>query len=158
MLKSINAFFCPERDEDGLSLRLWGAQQYDGHSPRVLVSCYQVMRDKFELLVPKLAPWLTDAVEYRPDHLLLRYKGKGSQSVGLRIDRGLWRSLALASRGMPMSLRSPQYSAALQSFITQLYRLEGKPQPMENVFIYNIGLNRLTRVTVDRHSGVYAQQ
>ena len=57
-----------------------------------------------------------------------------------------------------MSLRSPQYSAALQSFITQLYRLEGKPQPMENVFIYNIGLNRLTRVTVDRHSGVYAQQ
>ena len=158
VLKSINAFFCPERDEDGLSLRLWGAQQYDGHSPRVLVSCYQVMRDKFELLVPKLAPWLTDAVEYRPDHLLLRYKGKGSQSVGLRIDRGLWRSLALASRGMPMSLRSPQYSAALQSFITQLYRLEGKPQPMENVFIYNIGLNRLTRVTVDRHSGVYAQQ
>ncbi len=158
VLKAINSFFCPERDEDGLSLRLWGAQQYDGHSPRVLVSCYQVARDKFELLVPKLAPWLTDAMDYRPDHLLLRYRGKSAQPVGLRIDRGLWRALSLAARGMPMGLRSPQYAKSLQTFITQLYRLEANPQPVENVFIYNIGLNRLTRVTVDRHNGVYAQQ
>lgn len=156
VLKAINAFFCPERDEDGMSLRLWGSQQYDGHSPRVLVSCYQIAREKFELLVPKLAPWLTEAMDYRPDHLLLRYKG--AKSVGLRIDRGLWRALSLASRGMPLSLRSPQYATALQTFITQLYRLEGNPQPLENVFLYNIDLSRLTRVTVDRHKGVYVQQ
>lgn len=156
VLKAINAFFCPERDEDGMSLRLWGAQQYDGHSPRVLVSCYQIAREKFELLIPKLAPWLTNAMDYRPDHLLLRYNGVSP--VGLRINRGLWRALSLASHGMPLSLRSPQYATALQTFITQLYHLEAKPQPVENVFVYNIGLNRLTRVTVDRDKGVYVQQ
>jgi len=157
VLKAINAFFCPERDEDGMTLRLWGSQQYDGHSPRVFVSCYQIPREKFELLVPKLAPWLTGAMDYRPDHLLLRYKGDGG-SLGLRIDRGLWRALALASRGMPLSLRSPQYSVALQAFTTQLYRLEANPQTLEDAFIYNIGLGRVTRVTVDRHNGVYVQQ
>jgi len=157
VLKAINAFFCPERDEDGMALRLWGSQQYDGHSPRVLVSCYQIPREKFQLLVPQLAPWLTGVMDYRPDHLLLRYKSDGG-SVGLRIDRGLWRALGLASRGMPLSLRSPQYATALQTFITQLYRLEASPQTLENVFIYNIGLGRVTRVTIDRHNGVYVQQ
>ncbi|GDX92035.1 hypothetical protein LBMAG46_20420 [Planctomycetia bacterium] len=157
VLKAINAFFCPERDEDGMTLRLWGSQQYDGHSPRVLVSCYQIPREKFQLQVPQLAPWLTGAMDYRPDHLLLRYKGDGG-SVGLRINRGLWRALALALRGMPLSLRSPQYAVALQTFITQLYRLEANPQTIENAFIYNIGLGRVTRVTVDRHNGVYVRQ
>jgi hypothetical protein len=156
VLKAINTFFCPERDEDGLSLRLWGAQQYDGHSPRVLVSCYQVPKDKFDLQVPQLAPWLKGAMDYSPDHLLLRYKAKG-QPFGLRIDRGLWRALALAARGLPISLRSPQYSKSLQTFITRLARLEATPQAVENVFVYNLGLSRLTRVTVDRHNGVYAQ-
>lgn len=156
VLKAINSFYCPLRDEDGHYLRLWGAQQYDGHSPRILVSCYQIPKDRFELLIPKLAPWLVGAMDYRPDHLLLRYTGKASHPIGLRIDRGLWRALSLAARGLPLSLRSPQYSQALQTFITKLYRLEGAPQPLENVFVYNIAANRVTRVMVDRHNGVYA--
>jgi hypothetical protein len=157
ILKAINSFYCPLRDEDGHYLRLWGAQQYDGHSPRVLVSCYQIPKDKFELQIPKLAPWLVGAMDYRPDHLLLRYKGKSPEPIGLRIDRGLWRALALAARGLPLSLRSPQYSQSLQTFITKLYRLEGVPQTVENVFVYNIAANRISRVTVDRHNGVYSQ-
>lgn len=157
VLKAINAFFCPERDEDGMALRLWGSQQYDCHSPRVLISCYQIPRERFKLLVPQLAPWLEGAMEYRPDHLLLRYEGDGGR-VGLRIDRGLWRALALASRGMPLSLRSPQYAVALQTFITQLHRLEAKPQTLQDAFIYNIGQGRVSRLAVDRHNGVYVQQ
>jgi hypothetical protein len=157
ILKAINVFFCPERDEDGQSLRLWGSQQYDGHAPRVLVSCYHVAREKFELLVPQLAPWLTGAIDYRPDHLLLLYKS-GAKKIGLRIDRGLWRALSLAARGMPISLRSQQYSTALQAFINQLYRVEAKPRAMESIHIYNVGLGRVTRATVDRTNGVYVQQ
>ncbi len=143
VLKAINAFFCPERDEDGLSLRLWGAQQYDGHSPRVLVSCYQIAKDKFELLVPKLAPWLTDAMDYRPDHLLLRYQGKSGQSVGLRIDRGLWRGARTCRAGDADEFAFP----TIRNVAPDLYHPalpvgQANPQPMENVFIYNTGLNR----------------
>ncbi len=157
VLKAINAFYCPERTEEGTCLRLWGAQQYDGHSPRVLVSCYQIPKEKFVLQVPKLAPWLADAMDYRPDHLLLRYTGKSSSPVGLRIDRGHWRALSLAARGLPVSLRSPQYSQSLQTFITRLYRIEATPQPVESVYIYSITHNRVTRVMVDRQNGMYVQ-
>lgn len=157
VLKAINSFYCPLRDEDGHYLRLWGAQQYDGHSPRVLISCYQIPKDRFELQVPKLAPWLTGAMDYRADHLLLRYTGKTPHPIGLRIDRGLWRALSLAAKGLPLSLRSPQYSQSLQTFITRLYRQEAAPQSLENAFIYNIAVNRVTRLVVDRHNGVYSQ-
>jgi hypothetical protein len=157
VLQAINAFFCPDKAEEGQSLRLWGAQQYDGHSPRVLVSCYQIPKDKFTLQVPKLAPWLDEAMAYRPDHLLLRYKGPSAKPVGLRIDRGLWRALSLAAKGLPIGLRSPEYSRSVQSFITQLYRIEAAPQAVENVYIYNLNSNRITRVMVDRHQGVYAR-
>jgi energy-coupling factor transporter ATP-binding protein EcfA2 len=157
VLKAINAFYCPERNEEGSCLRLWGAQQYDGHTPRVLVSCYQIPKEKFVLQVPKLAPWLADAMDYRPDHVLLRYTGKSTNPTGLRIDRGLWRALALAAKGLPMSLRSPQYSQSIQTFITKLYRIEAAPQPIETVYIYSLNHNRVTRVMVDRQNGVYVQ-
>jgi hypothetical protein len=157
VLRAINAFFCPRLDEDGSALRLWGSQQYDTHSPRVLVSCYRVPREKFTLLVPKLAPWLEGAMDYRADHLFLRYKGKPNDNIGLRIDRGMWRALALAERGMPMSLRSPQYAKALQTFITRLYGREASPQLQEQVWSYNVGLDRLSSIKVDRDREVYAQ-
>ncbi len=156
VLKAINSFYCPDLTEDGQSLRLWGAQQYDGHSPHVLVSCYKIPKERFELQVPQLAPWLAEAMDYRPDHLLLRYKGTTTQPIGLRIERGLWRALSLAAKGLPISLRSPQYSRSLQTFVTKLYRVEATPQQFESVYIYNMGSGRPPmRVTVDRQNGVY---
>jgi hypothetical protein len=157
VLKAINTFYCPIRDEDGMSLRLWGAQHYDGHSPKVFASCYIISKDKFELQIPKLAPWLTDAIDYSADHLLLTYKGSDGERAKLRIDLGLWRALMLAGRGLPMGLRSPQYSQALRTFLSQLARTEGTPHNIETVFLYNVNTNRLTRVVVDRQNGVYAQ-
>ena len=157
LLKSINQFFCPTQHENGHCLRLWGAQQYDGHSPQVLASCYTVPKDKFELEVPRLNPWLTEAMEYRPDHLLLRYKGDFPHPIGLRIDRGLWRALTLTEQGLPMCLRSPQYSKLLQTFVTWLCRSEARNQPRECVFVYNADLGRLTQVWVDRKRKVYVQ-
>ncbi|QEH36468.1 hypothetical protein OJF2_50320 [Aquisphaera giovannonii] len=156
VLRAINSFYCPLRTEEGQYLRLWGSQQYDGHEPRVLVSCYQVPRDRFELQVPKLAPWLAEAMDHSPDHVLLRYKGKSDHPIGLRMDRGFWRALSLAARGLPTSLRSPQYSQSLQTFITKLYRVEATPQQFENIYVYNILSGRQPmRVTADRQNGVY---
>lgn len=158
VLRSINSYYCPLRNEEGQYLRLWGAQQYDGHDSRVLVSCYQVPRERFELQMPKLAPWLSEAMDYRPDHLLLRYKAVSEHPIGLRMDRGFWRALSLASRGLPSSLRSPQYSQSLQTFITKLYRVEATPQQYENIYVYNIASGRPPmRLTVDRQNGVYIQ-
>lgn len=155
VLKAINLFYCPRVHEDGQSLRIWGSQIYDAHSPRVLVSCYRVQRERFELLVPKLAPWLDKAMDYRSDHLLLRYKDPANGRVALRVDRGMWRALALAERGMPMALRSPQYSKALQTFVARLYSKESVVQMQANVISYNTDIDRLIRVTVDRHTGAY---
>jgi hypothetical protein len=157
VLKAINIFFCPERHEDGMHLRLWGAQHYDGHTARVLASCYHISKDKFALQLPKLAPWLTEAVDYSPDHILLRYRGKSARPIGLRIDHGLWRALMLAGRGLPFSLRSPQHSQALQTFLARLYPLEATQQSLDNVYLFNVGSNRVSRVMVDRQNGVYAQ-
>lgn len=157
VLKALNTFFCPEHHEDGMHLRLWGAQHYDGHTPRVLASCYQVSKDKFALQLPKLAPWLTEALDYSPDHVLLRYKGKSPRPIGLRIDHGLWRALMLAGRGLPFSLRSPEYSQAIQTFLTRLYPLEATQQTLDNVYLFNLGNNRVSRVMVDRQNGTYAQ-
>jgi hypothetical protein len=69
----------------------------------------------------------------------------------------LWRALSLAAKGLPIGLRSPEYSRSVQSFIKQLYRIEAAPQAVENVYIYNLNSNRITRVMVDRHQGVYAR-
>lgn len=157
VLKAINTFFCRERHEDGTHLRLWGAQQYDGHTPRVLASCYQITKDRFELQIPKLAPWLIEAIDYTPDHILLRYKGKSAHPIGLRIDHGLWRALMLAGRGLPFGLRSPQYSQAIQTFLTRLYPFEATQQSLDHVYLFNIASNRVSKVMVDRQNGVYAQ-
>ena len=74
------------------------------------------------------------------------------------MDRGFWRALSLAARGLPTSLRSPQYSQSLQTFITKLYRVEASPQQFENIYVYNVASGRPPmRVTVDRQNGVYIQ-
>jgi len=157
VLKALNTFFCPERHEDGMHIRLWGAQHYDGHTPRVLASCYLISKDTFALQLPKLAPWLTEAIDYSPEHVLLRYKGKSPRPIGLRIDDGLWRALMLAGRGLPFSLRSPEYSQAIQTFLTRLYPLEATQQTLDNVYLFNLGSNRVSRVMIDRQNGTYAR-
>jgi hypothetical protein len=157
VLQAINSFYCPELTEDGQALRLWGAQQYDEHSPKVLVSCYRILRDKFSLRLPKLAPWLAGVMEYQPDHLLLAYTGKSSTAIGLRVDRGLWRALMLASRGIPLGLRSPQYARSLQAFMTRLHRLEAKASALETAIIFNMARNQRMQVVVDRKKGRYVQ-
>jgi hypothetical protein len=157
VLKALNIFFCPDRDEEGMHLRLWGAQHYDGRTPRVMASCYSIPKEKFALQLPKLAPWLTDAIEYSPDHVLLRYKEKSPRPVGLRINHGLWRALMLAGRGLPFSLRSPEYSQAIQTFLTRLYPLDTAHQALDNVYLFNLGSNRVSRVMVDHQNGTYAQ-
>ncbi len=157
VLKAINTFYCPDRHEDGMHLRLWGAQHYDGQTPRVLASCFQIPKDKFELQIPKLAPWLTEAIDYSPDHILLRYRGKSARPVRLRIDHGLWRALMLAGRGLPFGLRSPQYSQAVQTFLARLYQLEATQQPLDHVYLFNVRSNRVSQVMVDRQTGVYTQ-
>jgi len=157
VLEAINSFYCPELMEGGQVLRLWGAQHYDEHSPKVMVSCYRILRDKFSLQLPKLAPWLAGAMEYQPDHLLLAYTGKSSSAIGLRVDRGLWRALMLASRGMPLGLRSPQYARSLQAFTTRLHRMEAKASPLETAVIFNIARNQRSQVVIDRKKGQYVQ-
>jgi hypothetical protein len=157
VLQALNTFYCPEITEDGEALRLWGSQQYDGHSSRVLVSCYRVPRDRFVLELPKLAPWLTDAILYQPDHLLLRDAGASSTPIGLRIDRGLWRALMLAARGMPLTLRSPQYAQALRSFVTHLRKTEARVQPVESVVLYDLARNQKLQVMVDRERMHYVR-
>lgn len=157
VLRAINAFYCPKIEDDIGGLRLWGTQQYDGQAPRVLVSCHQVPIGRFELLRPRIAPWLSGAIAYRPDHLLLRYRAPSGQTIGLRIDRGLWRALSLASRGLPMGLRSPQHSQALQTFTARLRRAEAAVSNFENLVIYSVGGNRTARVSVDRAMGAYTQ-
>ena len=51
----------------------------------------------------------------------------------------------LAGRGLPFSLRSPQYSQALQTFLAQLYPLGINAATLDNVYLFNVGSNRVSR-------------
>lgn len=157
ILQAINRFYCHGLTEDMTGLRLWGAQEYDTHSPPVLVSCYRVEKQKFSLRLPQLAPWLRNAIDFKASHVLLQY-GATSGKVGLKIDRGLWAALMLARRGIPMTLRSPQYSQLLQSFMTRLHKFEASPQELQSALIYNVARNRINEITVDRAKGRYISQ
>ena len=157
ILQAINRFYCHSLTEDTSGLRLWGFQEYDTHSPPVLVSCYRIEKQKFSLKLPQLAPWLRDAIDFKAGHVLLQYGGI-SGKVGLKIDRGLWAALMLARRGIPMTLRSPQYSQLLQSFMTRLQRFEGGHHDLQNALVYNVARNRISEITVDRVRGRYVSQ
>jgi hypothetical protein len=113
-----------------------------------------VDKHKFSIEVPRLVPWLRDAILYKPSHILLRYSSPDGQT-GLRIDRGLWKALMLARRGIPMALRSPQYSQLLQAFMTRLHRLEAKPSEFQSALIFNVARGRTQEVMIDRTRGRY---
>ena len=155
VLQAINRFYCQSLSDEQDFLRLWSAQVYDTHTPPVLVSCYRVERKQFALDTPQPAPWLVPALNFKPGHLLLRYKGESGHQIGLKIDRGFWRALMLARRGIPLGLRSPQYSRLLQAFMTKLHRLEAKPQQLQQALILNVARDRTHEVTVDRSKGRY---
>lgn len=154
VLQAINRFYCQSLPDEQDFLRLWSAQEYDTHTPPVLISCYRVERSKFSLDTPQIAPWLGGALDFKPGHVLLRYKSRAGQ-VGLKIDRGLWRALMLARRGIPLGLRSPQYSQLLQAFMTKLHRVEAKPQQLQHALILNVARDRTNEITVDRSKARY---
>jgi hypothetical protein len=154
VLEAINRFYCQALPDEQEYLRLWGSQVYDTHTPPVLVSCYRVDRQKFSLDTPQLAPWLREAIEFKPGHLILRYRSEAGET-GLRIDRGLWKALMLARRGIPMGLRSPQYSQLLQSLMTRLHRHEAQAVEIQNVVVFNSVRDRVHEVSVDRTKGRY---
>jgi hypothetical protein len=154
ILQAINRFYCQSIPNEQGFLRLWGSQEYDTHTPPILVSCYRVEKHKFSLEVPQLAPWLRQAIQYLPGHILLRYDGDSGRT-GLKIDRPLWKALMLASRGIPMALRSPQYSQLLQGFMTRLHRYEAKPAEFQSALVFNVNRGRTHQITVDRTRGRY---
>jgi hypothetical protein len=153
VIRAINAFFCPEYDEDGEQLRLWNSQRYDNLSPHVLVSTRRVPKDKFDLLVPRLPPWLDGAMDYQADHLYLRYKGTtgdgNASSIGLRIDRELWSTLMKSKSGVPMAIRSVQHAQQLQTFIGRIQYHERNSASAAKALVYNIALTRVERLSVD---------
>jgi hypothetical protein len=154
VLKAINRFYCQSMQDEQEFLRLWSAQEYDTYTPPVLVSCYRVERSKFALEVPRVAPWLEAALAFKPGHVLLRYKE--NIQIGLEIDRGLWRALMLAAQGIPLGLRSPQYTQLLQSFTTKLHKVEARPKDLQMTYVLNVSKSRLPyEITVDRSNARY---
>lgn len=161
VLRSINTFFCPEYDEDGEALRLWNSQRYDNLPPHVLVSTRRVSKDKFELLVPKLPPWLGEAMDYKADHLYLVYRGNAvgtrAGNVGLRIDRELWSTLMKSKSGVPMAIRSMQHAQQLQTFIGRIQYHERNTASTAKALVYNIALTRVERLGVDGEERRFVQ-
>lgn len=155
LLRAINRFFCPADDDEGEFLRLWVSQQYDCHPAHVAVSCFRISGDRFSLTLPKLAPWLAPAMEYQPDHLLLRYRHTGGSTASLRMDQGFWRALMLAGQGVPANLRSPQYAQALTTFLRKLHRYEAIPRDREQFVLYNHANHQRLQVIVDRQRRIY---
>lgn len=121
VVRAINRFYCGGMPDDDQQLRLWASQSYDARTPPVVVSVYRLSRDSFHLRIPRLTPELCAAFEYKPDHILLQYEDDAG-TASLRIERGLWRALMLASRGMPMALRSPHHAQRLEKFMARLRR------------------------------------
>jgi hypothetical protein len=156
LIGGINKFFDPaSRDDD--RLRLWTSHRFDANPTTVLVSHKQVENTKFRLQVPRLAPWLRDALTYQPDHfVLVGQVAPDGGTATLRVDLELYRTLKDAQRGLPLTMRAKEITTRLQAFLDELNRLSSAMrQDIEDVSLRDLTSGEQLRVKVDRINRTY---
>jgi hypothetical protein len=95
------------------------------------VANQSIASGQFQILLPRLPRRLTGALDFAPDHFLLRFQ-MNSKTVSLRVDYSLFNTLATLGSGMPRHLVPDRDVNRLDVFMEQLQAMN---IPQERVFI-----------------------
>lgn len=118
IIQSINKLFLPSLD-DRKQLHIWTTHRYDmSQEATVAISSRVVDSSDLEIYMPRPADWLK-GLEYVPDHIILRPKGKDTPELIMDID--FLRTLDAVENGYPTGLLAPQYEQAAAMFLQKLF-------------------------------------
>jgi hypothetical protein len=132
LIESINLCYCP-RSFSGMkdALYLWIGHRFHEKPTRSYVANQSIASGQFQILLPRLPRRLTGALDFAPDHFLLRFQ-MNSKTVSLRVDYSLFNTLARLGSGMPRHLVPDRDVNRLDVFMEQLQAMN---IPQERVFI-----------------------
>lgn len=117
LIKSINKLFLPS-SEDKKTLRIWTTHRYDFSTDiSTAISSRYVDAGDLEIQMPRPNEWLK-GIEYVPNHIVLKPKGKNEPELILDID--FLRTLDAVENGYPVGLLAPQYEQTAAKFLRQL--------------------------------------
>ncbi|MCR5205955.1 MAG: zeta toxin family protein [Lachnospiraceae bacterium] len=118
LIQSINKLFLPSLD-DRKQLHIWTTHRYDmSQEATVAISSRTVDSSELEIFMPRPADWLK-GLEYVPDHIILRPKGK--ETPELIMDLDFLRTLDAVENGYPTGMLAPQYEQAAAMFLQKLF-------------------------------------
>ena len=109
----------------------------------------------FEIVVPRLPTRLRGALEYQPDHFLLRYRATNGRTVSLRVDYPLFATLSQLKSGLPRHLLPDRDINRLDAFLEQLQTL-GVQQEREFV-AFNTEHRMATRIRLSADGTRYIE-
>jgi hypothetical protein len=132
LIEAINLCYCP-RCFSGMkdALYLWIGHRFHEKPTRSYVANQSIASGQFQILLPRLPRRLTGALDFAPDHFLLRFQ-MNSKTVSLRVDYSLFNTLARLGSGMPRHLVPDRDVNRLDVFMEQLQAMN---IPQERVFI-----------------------
>ena len=132
LVERINLCYCP-RSFSGMkdALYLWIGHRFHEKPTRSYVANQSIASGQFQVQLPRLPRRLTGALDFAPDHFLLRYEHNG-KTVSLRVDYSLFNTLAKLGNGMPRHLVPERDVNRLDVFLEQLQALSVQ---QERVFI-----------------------
>lgn len=147
LIEAINRAYCPVLfPEMNTRLYLWVGHRYQEQPSHGYVANQSIGDYKLELLRPRLPQRLAGAFDYRPDHLLLRYRHAGDADVSLRVDYMLYCALEKLRQGLPRQLLPDRDVNRLDSFIEQLRRIDVRRE--RKFFIHNHDDRTAAQVTL----------
>lgn len=157
VIEGINLCYCPI-PFPGVKERLclWIGHRYHEQPTRSYVANQFIPATDFEIVVPRLPRRMHDAkghaaLDYQPDHFLLRYRGAGAQ--GLRVDFSLFATLAELRAGLPRHLMPDRNVNRLDAFLEQL---QSHSPPQNREFIaFNTQHRLVNRILMSRDGRNY---
>jgi hypothetical protein len=156
ILYGINLCYCPKPFR-GIEerLHLWVGHRYHELPTRSYVANQSIPLSDFEIVVPRLPTRLRGALEYQPDHFLLRHRAANDRTVSLRVDYPLFATLSHLKSGLPRHLLPDRDINRLDNFLEQLQTL-GVQQEREFV-AFNTEHRLATRIRLSSDGTRYIE-
>ena len=102
---------------------LWIGHRFHELPTRSYIANQSIHTTQFDVLIPRLPRRVAGGLDFKPDHVLLRYKNN-DRTISLRVDYSMYRTLSLIRSGLPRHLVSEREINSLDTFIEELQSSE----------------------------------
>lgn len=103
IIGAINLCYTPYFNGYQDSLYLWIGHRYHEVRTRSYIANQSISSSQFDVLLPRLPRRISNALDYEPDHFLLKCEIKG-KVANLRVDYSLFNTLVKLQHGLPRQL------------------------------------------------------